>query len=166
MSRVWPSASWALRFHRRSQLSADLCRLPFGKVLSLCLLMVVAGCDTHPSAPGAILSATQSAAGDTNVTAPLLAVSVGQARVGTQVSLTVANCLPRRGKPDQITWRDAAVSGAAPATRELSDIRRQGDELQASFTVLPGDAVGQGILDAVCGSPATHALASFTVLPP
>jgi hypothetical protein len=138
----------------------------FGFILPVCLATLIVACSTHSSNSGATgpASASPHAVTTAAPTAPLMSVSVAQGNVGTQVLLTVTGCASHGGKPDQITWQGATPPGAAPASRELSGIQRDGDELHASFTVLPGDAAGQGIFDAVCGSHADHASASFTVL--
>ncbi|HEY0869316.1 MAG TPA: hypothetical protein VGD55_02865, partial [Acidothermaceae bacterium] len=86
-----------------------------------------------------------------------MSVSIADGSVGTQVVLTVTDCPPRGSKPDQITWQGAAPPGEMAATRALSGIQRNGDELHVTYTVLPADAVGQGIFDAVCGNHGDHA---------
>ena len=140
----------------------------FGFASLVCLAMLIVACSTHsnasvitgpvPASPNALTKVAQ--------TAPLMSVSIAQGTVGTQVLLTVTDCAPHGGKPDQITWQGAAPPGAVPATRALSGVQRNGNELHATYTVLPADAAGQGIFDAVCGSHGDHAGASFTVVAP
>jgi hypothetical protein len=131
--------------------------------------MLIVACSAHSSGSvttGGPVSASPHTLSSPAPTAPLMSVSVGQGKVGTQVLLTVTGCPSHDGKPDHITWQGAASPGATPASRELPGIQRDGDELHVSFTVAPDDAVGQGIFDAACGSNAVHASASFTVLGP
>jgi hypothetical protein len=140
----------------------------FGFILLVCLGTPNVACGTHSSGSATTgpVSAPPHALTTVAPTAPLMSVSIAQGTVGTQVLLTVTGCPSHGGRPDQITWQGAAPPGAAPASRELSGIQRNGNELHATYTVLPADAAGQGIFDAVCGSHADHAAASFTVVAP
>jgi len=140
----------------------------FGLILLVCLATMSVACGAHSSGSRTTgpVSASPHAVTTVAQTAPLMSVSVAQGNVGTQVLLTVTDCAPHGGKPDQITWQRATPPGTAPVSREISGVQRNGNELRAAYTVAPTDAAGQGIFDAVCGSHGDHAGASFTVVAP
>jgi hypothetical protein len=134
------------------------------------LCLAAAACGTHTVRSPAVVSATPESSTNGSAAqkqlAAVLGLSVGEGPAGTRVVLTVTGCLPRPGKPDQIIWEDSAELNGAAGHREVVGIQRTGTELHATFTVLPTDPAGQGILDATCGGTATHASATFTVVGP
>jgi hypothetical protein len=94
---------------------------------------------------------------------PSIELSSSSGPPGTSVRIEVQDCQPLLGQPDEITWHDQAHLQGELAYKDVSGVRRSGDTLIAVFVPSSTDAVGVGVLDALCGGQGGNATASFTV---